>query len=166
MAWRRGQCDGTRIMDVFRILRGVPIRDRCSAEVVFTGRDLDTLLAVEGPAHELELYRHCELESRHGGPHAVLAQQCNGGDWWLLWSWAGRDLGIRAPCDAEDAIHNPNEPNPCLLPARHSGVHSFELGPADHSVISIETQEEHIQRLVTAYRNGVPLNEYEDHPPK
>lgn len=142
----------------------MPLRDQCSAEVVLTGKDLDTLLTVEGPAHELQLYEYCSLEDRHDGPHAALTQQCNDGDWWLLWSWAGRDLTIRAHCEATEHVRDPNEPDFCLLPANHSGVHSFELGPSTHSDISIEVRQTAIERLVTAYRNGVPLNEVDKHP--
>lgn len=148
------------------IVQGMALRDRCAADVAFTGKDLDTLLALDDGAHELELRRYCELDDHHDGPHGVLAQTCNDGDWWLLWSWAGRELAPRAICGATQVIRDPNEPDICDLPAGHAGVHDYELGPRTRWDVPTEVQRKHIQRLVHAYRNGLPLDEFDDQPAK
>jgi hypothetical protein len=82
-------------------------------------------------AHEVVAYPRCELEEGHPGPHAALAQQDDGVEWWLCWTTQTDEPAIverrACPIESDTLVNEHGEHEPCLLFEEHPGRHSFEL---------------------------------------
>jgi hypothetical protein len=69
----------------------------------------------------------CELADTHASSHIVFAGTTEGDDrwWWLHWSGRIESVVQADPCPVEEPCGSYTEP--CLLPQRHPGPHSFQL---------------------------------------
>lgn len=99
----------------------------CSREAALTARELGRMKHLTNPVNILEKEGFCELQDGHSGPHAWYVQSSSEGTWWLLWSWAGREITNKPDCTAQSGIQNAVDSDACTLPGGHPGVHSFEL---------------------------------------
>jgi len=119
-------------------LRILPVMEDtgpCDRQTVLSQPELAIIDALPDGAHETARKLSCELEARHPGPHLALAQAYGHPERarWLQWDDNGRgwlDIADNAHCQAEGAPMESigGENAICLLPGKHAGRHSFELG--------------------------------------
>jgi hypothetical protein len=110
----------------------------CHEQAALSQQDLDLLDALPDGAHEIDFTAlYCELQVGHPGPHLALGQAYGSRERWLQWLAAQRrdwlDIEDSEHCDAEGPPvfeDIPDDPELCLLPAAHSGGHSFEIARA------------------------------------
>jgi hypothetical protein len=53
-------------------------------------------------------------------------------------------------------MRDPANPEPCLLPGGHSGVHSFELGAISNWPTPDDLRHEEVRAKIEAHRRGEP----------
>lgn len=102
---------------------------RCTVTITLTSNEIDVCETVPHPLHVTLQELQCELEQQHPGAHLALAQSGGGehaNDLWMRWAPGGRNLVTLDSCPLRDREDDPGGNNPCLLPAGHVGVHSFE----------------------------------------
>ena len=98
---------------------------RCRVAAVVTDSEFVILLGVRHRAGSPLRHVRCELETGHGGAHVAFVIAAYSGEqwWWLCWDALDRKLAQIEPCAAVDDLNHDD----CLLPAHHTGAHSFEL---------------------------------------
>ena len=109
----------------------------CLSWVRLPDADVMWLTSLPGAAHEVPQRVWCELEVGHADRHAGLGQDSFDGrestTWWIWWPDGGdHEIGAAVPCpawqpDADSLEFDEDAREPCLLPANHSGRHSFQL---------------------------------------
>jgi hypothetical protein len=102
----------------------------CPGTLVLTDTEHAMLSALPYPAHELHREHWCELQNGHEDLHHTLGQASLDEAWWLRWDDNGhhREITALPDCAAQQAGA---DPEPCTLPARHAGAHSFEYDLID-----------------------------------
>jgi len=106
----------------------------CSTTTRVGAADVARLPVPAQQAARSRYLTHCELGAGHQGCHTGFLSVSDEGDrwWWLRWSPPTREVVQIDPCTAENETGTYRDD--CLLPDRHSGLHSFDLRPTDEGL--------------------------------
>jgi hypothetical protein len=102
---------------------------RCDIPTHVTASQFATLSALPDPVEPVTPHLVCELAAGHEDDHAALVVASHGGDrwWWVRWGRQRHVVAHIDPCPVTEPEALDSEF--CLLPAGHSGSHSFDVRP-------------------------------------
>jgi len=97
----------------------------CGAVGVVAHAGFDVLLSQRHRSAPPLRNVRCELVADHVGCHVAFVMAAEHGEswWWARWDSARHEVVLRDVC----AGVSESEPDDCLLPEGHVGVHSFQL---------------------------------------
>ncbi|MFJ7416612.1 hypothetical protein ACIQWZ_38310 [Streptomyces sp. NPDC098077] len=129
----------------------------CDARTDFKPIETLFLHQLPEPSHELVESSRCELQREHAGVHISLAQASGLDSWWLVWAPGNAQLTARGQ-NMDRRLHkmddcpatqdgDPDGGDECLLPARHTGAHSFEMESSGPRVPSAAARKKMLHAL-------------------
>ncbi|MFE9240507.1 hypothetical protein [Streptomyces sp. NPDC007007] len=109
------------------------------------------------PSHELVESPRCELQHEHTGVHISLAQASGLDSWWLVWAPGNAQLTARGQ-NMDRRLHKMDDcpaaedggrgdGDECLLPAGHTGAHSFAMQSSGPRVPSAAARKKMLHAL-------------------